>query len=65
MDLITRKTELSANIVSFCRFLREKGFVLGPREEADALEALAVTPVKDPDRFRLTLESTACSRFFQ
>lgn len=57
MDLITRKTELSANIVSFCRFLREKGFVLGPREEADALEALAVTPVKDPDRFRLTLRA--------
>lgn len=56
-ELVGRKTELSANIVSFCRFLREKGFVLGPREEADALAAMAVTPVKDPDRFRLTLRA--------
>jgi len=57
MELVRRKTELSANIVAFCRFLREKGFTLGPREEADALDAMAVTPVKDPERFRLTLRA--------
>lgn len=57
MELIGRKTEMSANIVAFCRFLREKGFVLGPREEADALAAMAITPVRDPERFRLTLRA--------
>ena len=38
--MITRKTSLSANIVSFCRFLRQKGFTIGPAEETDALLAL-------------------------
>jgi len=39
--LIQRQTSLSANIVAFCRFLRQKGFTIGPREEADALRALS------------------------
>ena len=37
--------------------LYHAGFVLGPREEADALEAMAITPVRDPERFRLTLRA--------
>ena len=42
--LITRQTELSANIVALCRFLRQKGFIAGAREEVDALRALTVVP---------------------
>ena len=42
MEYIKRQTSLSANIVAFCRFLRHKGFTIGPQEEADALKALEV-----------------------
>jgi uncharacterized protein with von Willebrand factor type A (vWA) domain len=58
MSLIARHTELSANVVAFCRFLRAKGFPLGPGEEADALSALAAVPaVDDPETFRLALRA--------
>lgn len=40
--LIQRQTSLSANIVAFCRFLRSEGFRIGPREEADTLQAVQV-----------------------
>ena len=56
-ELITRKTALSANLVSFCRYLRSNGFSLGPAEEADALKALTVVPFADPETFRLTLRA--------
>lgn len=57
-DIIQRHTELSANILAFCRFLRRKGFALGPAEEADALRALeALTPFGNPEAFRLTLRA--------
>ena len=57
-DLIHRHTELSANLVAFCRFLRRKGFTLGPAEEADALRALEIlAPFEDPNAFRLTLRA--------
>lgn len=57
-ELIQRQTELSANIIAFCRFLRGKGFVIGPAEEADALRALEVlAPFESPEDFRLALRS--------
>lgn len=57
-ELIRRHTELSANLVAFSRFLRSKGFILGPAEEADALRALEVmAPFRDPESFRLTLRA--------
>jgi len=56
--MVKRYTELSANIVAFCRFLRAKGFVVGPAEEADALQALEVlAPFSDSESFRLTLRA--------
>lgn len=57
-ELISRQTELSANIVALCRFLRRHGFLIGPAEEADALRALeALAPFDHPDAFRLTLRA--------
>ena len=57
-ELIERQTELSANIVAFCRYLRQKKYSIGPTEEADALEALRiVAPFADPDQFRLVLQA--------
>lgn len=56
--LIKRHTSLSANIVAFCRFLREKGFVIGPAEEADALSAIELlAPFESPETLHLSLKS--------
>ena len=41
-ELIVRKTAISENIVAFCRYLRQHGFVIGPAEEAEALRAIEV-----------------------
>ncbi len=56
-QLITRKTELSANIVAFCRYLRQQGFPIGPAEQADALSALEVLPLHNPETLRLILKA--------
>lgn len=65
-ELITRKTELSGNIVAFCRFLRQQGFRIGPAEEADALLALEImAPFDDPEAFQLTLRTTLCRSISQ
>ena len=58
MELIQRQTSLSANIVAFCRFLRQKGYALGPQEEADALRALeALAPFDSQASFQLCLKA--------
>ena len=56
--LISRKTSLSENILSFCRFLRQKGFTVGPLEVTDALLALNLTAAFDSaDDFRNCLRA--------
>ena len=58
-ELITRKNSISENIVAFCRFLRQKGFVIGPSEEAEALRALEVlAPFEQPEYFQLCLKTS-------
>ena len=39
-SMILRQTSLSANIIQFCRFLRQKGFTVGVDDEAITLKAL-------------------------
>ena len=59
--MIKRQTTLSANLLAFCRFLREKGFRIGPSEEADALTGLQlVNPFNQPTQFQLCLQSILC-----
>ena len=41
--------ELSANVVSFARLLRARGVALGPQEQRDALQALALVDLADLD----------------
>ena len=65
MSLIQRHTALSANIVSFCRFLRDKGFSLGIAEEKDALSALGVLPLSDAETMQLVLKSTLVKNLYQ
>ncbi|MCO6480685.1 MAG: VWA domain-containing protein [Phaeodactylibacter sp.] len=58
MELIQRQTSLSANIVAFCRFLRQKGYTIGPQEEADALRALEeLAPFGSPESLQLCLKA--------
>jgi uncharacterized protein len=57
MSLIHRQTELSANIVAFGRYLRQKGFAIGPDREADALLALSKIPFNDQTQFYLALRA--------
>ena len=59
MELIRRQASLSANIVAFCCFLRQKGYTIGPQEEADALRALEMlAPFGSPDNLQLCLKAT-------
>ncbi len=65
-ELIQRHTELSANIIAFCRYLRQKGFALGPLEEADALRALEIlAPFDSAEAFRLALRATLARNLSQ
>lgn len=57
MELITRKTNLSENVLSFCRYLRSKGLIIGPGETSEVLRALAVIPLDKPENFRLCMRS--------
>ena len=57
MELITRKTNLSENVLAFCRYLRSKGLIIGPGETSEVLRALAVIPFDKPENFRLCMRS--------
>jgi hypothetical protein len=54
--LIQRHTNLTANIVAFCRYLRAHGFRIGPEEEATALRAAAFVTPNDRTTFALALQ---------
>jgi uncharacterized protein with von Willebrand factor type A (vWA) domain len=59
--MVQRQTKLSANLVAFCRHLRQNGFVIGPAEEQDALLALNYSAaVDDAANFQLCLQATLC-----
>lgn len=59
--MINRQTKLSANIVAFCRFLRDRGFSIGVREEQDALLAIQlVQPYESPEQLQLCLQAALC-----
>ena len=58
--MISRQTSLSRNIVQFCRFLRQKGFLLSVYEEALALNALQLVDIGDRTIFALALKAVCC-----
>lgn len=58
--MIIRRTSLPANIVQFCRFLRQKNFTIGIEEQAQTLQALQFIEYTDPSVFRLALRTTLC-----
>ena len=58
--MIARHTALSANIVAFCRFLRQKGFILSAEEQADALQSLVWIDYTKPAELRDALKAVLC-----
>ncbi len=63
--MILRQTSLSANIIQFCRFLRQKGFTVGVYDEAVTLKALQFIDYSHPSLFRHALKATLCSNKIQ
>ena len=59
--MVQRQTTLSANVVAFCRFLRNEGFTIGPSEEQDALLALHILEAfHSPEDLELCLQTALC-----
>lgn len=58
--LIQRQTTISGNIVQLCTFLRSNGFVVGIKEESDAMKAIHSLPIGDKFLFRDGLKSIFC-----
>ena len=59
--MIRRQTSLTANIVAFCRYLRQHGFHIGPLEQQDALTAMELlTPYDQPADLQLCLQTALC-----
>ena len=56
--MIQRKTSLSENLIAFCRFLRNYGFIIGVQEQALALEALSVINFEEKENFKDALRIT-------
>ncbi len=56
-ETLQRHTELSANIIAFCRFLRHKSFTISISEEKDALNALCLLPLENPETMQLVLKA--------
>jgi hypothetical protein len=50
-------TEISTNMVAFCRLLRGEGMMLGSTEQTDALHALRLIDVADRGQFRQALRT--------
>ncbi|TMM56824.1 VWA domain-containing protein [Maribacter algarum] len=65
MKTTTHQTELSANVVLLCRFLRKKSFNLTATEEADALNAVSYLPIHSENYFKEALRSVLTKSQFQ
>jgi len=61
----THQTELSANIVLLCRFLRQKNFSISATEEADALKAISFLPINSENYYREALKAVLSKNAFQ
>jgi uncharacterized protein with von Willebrand factor type A (vWA) domain len=58
--MLLRQTSLSANIVQFCRYLRQHNFTMGVEEESLALNALVHIDYHSRAVFRQALEAVLC-----
>ena len=64
--MINRQTNFAANLVAFCRHLRQNDFTIGPSEERDALSAIQlVNPFDSTEKLELCLQTALCKTPFQ
>lgn len=63
--MIDRKTTLSENVVAFCRFLRQHGFMISVQDEATALEALSYISYQNRQEFQTALAITLVKKVQQ
>jgi len=57
-DDLAMRRELSANLVGFCRYLRQNGLRTGMGEQMDALRSLEEVDLKHETAFRMALRTT-------
>ncbi len=62
---ISHQTELSANVVLLCRFLRKKGYPLSATEETDALRSLTFLPIHKEAYFKESLKAVLTKNQYQ
>lgn len=62
---LSHQTEISANVVLLCRFLRKKSFNLSAIEEADALKAISFLPIHSENYFKEALRSVLTKSQFE
>ena len=55
--MIAYQADLSSNVVTFCRLLRNEGLPVGLTEEIDTMRAIGMIQISDPEEFRLTLRT--------
>ena len=55
--ILKRQTNLPANILLFCRFLRGKGYKIGPTEIADVLKAVNLLSIYSENDFKTALKT--------
>lgn len=59
--MIERHTNLPANIIAFCQYLRQHDFLVGTDEQHDSLQALSQNQAfSSPNLFKQCLQSTMC-----
>jgi len=63
--LTGHQTELSANIILLCRFLRKKGYTIGPQEETEALNSLTFLPIQKEIYFKHALKAILTKNQYQ
>lgn len=63
--LVQRQTEITANLVSLCRYLRTKGYTITATEESDALKGMVLLPITTEFKYVSLLKAVVCKNKFQ
>lgn len=65
MKLVNRQTSLSGNVVMLCRFLRDHGYTIGVREEAEILGIIDYYVLRDRDSLKMAFKIVIAKNEFQ
>ena len=65
MELITRQTSLTGQVIRFCRYLRSKGYSISPSEESYVMKSLLEILPYSEERYQLVLRAILCKNKYQ